>query len=867
MSHEGGLQRLPSLPEHSSRKGLFARLGRGTREESLRGGTQDPPPPKPRGWFGTGLSRAASLDPDTAASKAVVASHHSRTRSLEDAVAEPEPEITKKTHRRGRSFSTFLRKNLGLSRPSSSQSSVDEFEVDAASPPTDAHPPSQPSSRLGATSAPATPAPVALASSRALPPSSGASGLSCFGLGLRSSEDDAGAELVSSAPPSARSVPEQAPGRTGTPSVRGSPAVPTPATPAAPPPAPAGAPAPAPAPALAPAPRLPVAGIRNVGNTCFVNAALQCLSRTPGLATGLAPDLQARVQAAVAAEGAAAAAGAAGLGGGAAMVDPGEAPGSVDVHALARASTDRSGALESAASLAVAQAQLAREEGGAAAGSRATEPPADVGGDQADAGGGAGADASPGEQPSAVHAGLFRVAEEPAADATAADEPGAGPAVTDADATGRDEEGPGGGQDVDLAAARQTLAEDGGPGGEAARAPRRGEGDGALPPSSKPQVEEKEATPSAPAGAGEAAAGSGPLQASAAPSAPAPKATERPPRGELLASFLQLVLKLYLHSGAGGLDPMHFIRTLKSFPMAAEFLDGGQHDCQEVLRVLMDLLHDDLKPLPPPAPAEGEEAGPPASPSTVAPGFPPVPPSPLFPESEPEKADRHWKQYLERDSSTVTELFGGQLQSSITCHKCNGRFTMYEPFWDLSLPLAKEGKQSSLSWLGIKGSPASISDCLTVFAADEKLEGAEAFSCEVCKAKTPATKHLRLQRLPQILVLHIKRFKYRGFFTDKLTASVSYPLAGLSLDTYLSPEALVAGEGGALYDLYAVSNHYGNLSGGHYTAMCRVQSPQAPEGEWYCFNDDLVNRVSEDQVMSQYAYILFYARRPRAAAA
>lgn len=88
MSHEGGLQRLPSLPEHSSRKGLFARLGRGTREESLRGGTQDPPPPKSRGWFGTGLSRAASLDPDTAASKAVVASHHSRTRSLEDAVAE-----------------------------------------------------------------------------------------------------------------------------------------------------------------------------------------------------------------------------------------------------------------------------------------------------------------------------------------------------------------------------------------------------------------------------------------------------------------------------------------------------------------------------------------------------------------------------------------------------------------------------------------------------------------------------------------------------------------------------------------------------------------------------------------------------------
>ncbi len=27
---------------------------------------------------------------------------------------------------------------------------------------------------------------------------------------------------------------------------------------------------------------------------------------------------------------------------------------------------------------------------------------------------------------------------------------------------------------------------------------------------------------------------------------------------------------------------------------AADYFDGGQHDCQEVLRVMMDLLHDDL---------------------------------------------------------------------------------------------------------------------------------------------------------------------------------------------------------------------------------------------------------------------------------
>jgi hypothetical protein len=40
-----------------------------------------------------------------------------------------------------------------------------------------------------------------------------------------------------------------------------------------------------------------------------------------------------------------------------------------------------------------------------------------------------------------------------------------------------------------------------------------------------------------------------------------------------------------------------------------------------------------------------------------------------------------------------------------------------------SLPLAKEAKGGTFSWLGLKGSsPSSIQDCLTAFTADEKME-------------------------------------------------------------------------------------------------------------------------------------------------
>ncbi len=56
------------------------------------------------------------------------------------------------------------------------------------------------------------------------------------------------------------------------------------------------------------------------------------------------------------------------------------------------------------------------------------------------------------------------------------------------------------------------------------------------------------------------------------------------------------------------------------------------------------------------------------------------------------------------------------------------------------------------------------------------LQGDEAFSCEVCRQRTDATKHMRIHRLPLVLMLHIKRFKFAGQTREKLTSNVTYPL-------------------------------------------------------------------------------------------
>lgn len=85
-------------------------------------------------------------------------------------------------------------------------------------------------------------------------------------------------------------------------------------------------------------------------------------------------------------------------------------------------------------------------------------------------------------------------------------------------------------------------------------------------------------------------------------------------------------------------------------------------------------------------------------------------------------------------------------------------------------------------WLGIhvRGlTSASAAPHPAVFAfIFHELQGEEAFHCEACKEKTPATKHLRVHRFPEVLVLHIKRFKHK--------VSVAAACKGLPLESMQS---------------------------------------------------------------------------------
>ncbi|EAW64968.1 ubiquitin specific peptidase 4 (proto-oncogene), isoform CRA_a [Homo sapiens] len=152
-----------------------------------------------------------------------------------------------------------------------------------------------------------------------------------------------------------------------------------------------------------------------------------------------------------------------------------------------------------------------------------------------------------------------------------------------------------------------------------------------------------------------------------------------------------------------------------------------------------------------------------------------------------------------------------------------------------------------------KKTTVALRDCIELFTTMETLGEHDPWYCPNCKKHQQATKKFDLWSLPKILVVHLKRFSYNRYWRDKLDTVVEFPIRGLNMSEFvcnLSARPYV-------YDLIAVSNHYGAMGVGHYTAYAKNKL----NGKWYYFDDSNVSLASEDQIVTKAAYVLFYQRR------
>lgn len=127
------------------------------------------------------------------------------------------------------------------------------------------------------------------------------------------------------------------------------------------------------------------------------------------------------------------------------------------------------------------------------------------------------------------------------------------------------------------------------------------------------------------------------------------------------------------------------------------------------------------------------------------------------------------------------------------------------------------------------------------------------YSCEKCNKLRNGVKFSKVIDLPEVLCIHLKRFRHELMFSSKISSQVSFPLSGLDMRPYLHKDCVSSVSS---YDLISVICHHGTAGGGHYTCY----SLNAHSDSWYEFDDQYVTRVTPDTVLSCEAYVLFYRK-------
>ncbi|XP_035531589.1 probable ubiquitin carboxyl-terminal hydrolase creB isoform X2 [Morone saxatilis] len=190
-------------------------------------------------------------------------------------------------------------------------------------------------------------------------------------------------------------------------------------------------------------------------------------------------------------------------------------------------------------------------------------------------------------------------------------------------------------------------------------------------------------------------------------------------------------------------------------------------------------------------------------------------------------------------SPEAARMFKGELIHRASCLKCKERNDSRSFFW--ILPVAVED---------LCHQTYSVERGLKAFFNRENVAGENKMYCNHCNKKQDANFGCKMTQNPEVLTLLLKRFRfdYKCGCYVKLHCKVDIPqtLHIKNCD----------------YDLYALVNHFGSLTGGHYTAQIKSFETQV----WYNFNDDIVKKikplfVAEDKPLrSSTAYLLMYRK-------
>ncbi|XP_047534809.1 ubiquitin carboxyl-terminal hydrolase 36 [Vanessa atalanta] len=186
-----------------------------------------------------------------------------------------------------------------------------------------------------------------------------------------------------------------------------------------------------------------------------------------------------------------------------------------------------------------------------------------------------------------------------------------------------------------------------------------------------------------------------------------------------------------------------------------------------------------------------------------------------------------------KETTPLNQILGGYLRSTVRCLACHHLSTTYQHFEDLLLDIRKH---------------STLDEALDSFFSRERLEDL-GYKCEACNKKVSATKQFFIERAPMVICIALKRFSLAG---GKLSKHVQFRKK-INLNKYMynknNPQQLS-------YKLVSLVTHLGPTQNcGHYTAI-----GQAPNSNYYQFDDSCVRPLPLSAVLGTNAYIMFFEK-------
>ncbi|CAH1799967.1 unnamed protein product [Owenia fusiformis] len=189
--------------------------------------------------------------------------------------------------------------------------------------------------------------------------------------------------------------------------------------------------------------------------------------------------------------------------------------------------------------------------------------------------------------------------------------------------------------------------------------------------------------------------------------------------------------------------------------------------------------------------------------------------------------------------NTVKTLFEGKMGLSTVCLECERSTEREEEFQDISVAVKRDVQKVQTVEENVAEGYKSDDDeddtsdatgwILSRLSEVDGLTGDNKYYCEACLRLVEGQRRMKYKTLPQLLMLHLKRFAANSGFLGGITKISDFAPTPLMLPCFQTACPQPCSKQGHRYELYGIVTHTGcTLSSGHYIAYVKANKSNFP---------------------------------------